>query len=266
MSLKIDMMKWLAHGWLLFVAVLILMAIKHGPVFDSSIMGLLPDSDKEPNVQLATNQMAEGFSKRVILLLSSDNEGEVQAAVRSMAVVLEKLPDIANVEWQIQEKDIVQRQQEFYPYRFSILDPAIRKQLLNNEFEQVQKRALMNLYSPLNVGRNSIIEDPFGLFSELNLNHKNDFKIQISNSLLKVTEAVRPTYMLMFTLAGKVSSPSLQNRILSKIKTEKNTLNQRGITLTMSGMLLHSAAGAEQANKEISTIGLGSLLGLTVMM
>ena len=259
-------MKWLAHGWLLLVAVLILMAIKHGPVFDSSIMGLLPESDKEPNVQLATNQMAEGFSKRVILLLSSDNEGEVQAAVRAMAVVLEKLPDIANVEWQVQDKDIVQRQQELYPYRFSILDPAVRKQLLNNEFEQVQKRALTNLYSPLNVGRNSIIDDPFGFFSELNLNRKNDFKVQVSNSLLKVTESVRPTYMMMFTLAGKVSSPSLQNRILSKIKTEENTLNQRGITLTMSGMLLHSAAGAEQANKEITTIGLGSLLGITIMM
>jgi len=256
----------LALIWMLIVAVLALMAVTQNPDFDSSIMNLLPKSEQQPKVQLAINQVSERFSKRMILLFTSDDDNKAQLAVATMAEVLTELPDIANIKWQVNDEDMVQAQRELYPYRFSILDPSIRKHLLRNEFKPVQDRALLNLYSPLNTGRSSIIDDPFRLYSELNLNRKNNFNIQISNSLFKVIGVPTPTYMLTLTLAGESYSPSLQKRVLSVINLEKDKLNEKGVILTMSGLLLHTAAEAKQANHEIATVGLGSLLGIIIMI
>ena len=63
-------LKWAAPGWLLLVAVIVGLALRQGPVFDSSILSLLPESEQQPLVQAATEQMSEEFSRRLILVVS----------------------------------------------------------------------------------------------------------------------------------------------------------------------------------------------------
>lgn len=255
-----------AAAWLLFVIVVLLLAVRSQATFDSSIMSLLPRSDQQPLVQQATKQMSDRFSKRLLLLLSAENDSDVRAAVSALAKDLAKLPDVSNVDWQVDDNELEQIQREHYPYRFAILDQQSRELLLAGNYQQLQDRALSNLYSPLSVGKSSLIDDPFGLFSAFNLSQKNDLKLQVSNSLLKVTGADLPTYMLMLTLAADPFSPELQRNVLGMIANKNKTLIETGIKLRLSGMLLHAEAGSRQAKHEISTIGIGSLIGIIVMM
>jgi len=255
-----------AISWLFFALVVTVSAIRSGPTFDSSIMSLLPKSDQQPVVQMAVEQMSDRFSKRLILLLSADNEGKARAATSQLAGDLATLLDISKIDWHIDDKQIERIQQESYPYRFSILDKASRELLLAGKQKQIQDRALLRLYNPLSMGQTSLIDDPFGLFTEMSLTRKNELNIQASNSLLKVTGTEVPTYMIMLTLAGDPFSPAVQEKVLGEITAHSMSLKQAGITLRMSGMLLHAEAGARQASHEISTIGIGSLLGIIVMI
>ncbi|WP_222220410.1 MMPL family transporter [Marinobacterium arenosum] len=259
-------LKTAAAGWLLFVVAVTVLALRQGPSFDSSIMSLLPESTQQPLVQRAADLMAERFSKRLILLLSGVEELRLRGAVTRLSGSLAALPDVSRVIWRLEESEVEQYRTELYSYRYAVIDEGIRALLLAGDFQQVQQRALFQLYSPLSVGGGSIVEDPFGLFTELTLNRRSEFNVQVSDSLLKVSGTEQPTYMLMVELAADPFSPALQKRVLGAVEAEQAVLTDVGIKVDMSGMLLHAAAGAQQASGEISTIGLGSLLGIVVVM
>jgi len=56
------MFKSAALGWLVVVAVTIGLALRQGPTFDSSILSLLPESDQQPLVRTAIEQMSASVS------------------------------------------------------------------------------------------------------------------------------------------------------------------------------------------------------------
>ncbi|SIS40228.1 MMPL family transporter [Neptunomonas antarctica] len=255
-----------AFSWLFLVVTLSVLAFRQGPVFDSSIMNLLPTSTQQPLVQNATDKMAARFSKRLIVLMSGDDEAAVRQGIRSLANTLSSMPDVAEITWKVENSELSRFRQELFPYRFAVLDASQKELLQADAFTQIKDNAIARLFSPLPSGENNIIADPFGLFNSLALNRSNNLKLQVSDSLLKATRTIQPTYMLMMTLAGDAFSPALQRRLLGTLESEQKRLAPSGIHLTMSGMILHAAAGAKQASREISTIGLGSLLGIIAIM
>ena len=119
-------LKWAAPGWLLLVAVIVGLALRQGPVFDSSILSLLPESEQQPLVQAATEQMSEEFSQRLILVVSGENEQGLRAAVADMAEGLAQLPEIARVYWRVGDADVASMREQLYPYRFSVIDAGVR--------------------------------------------------------------------------------------------------------------------------------------------
>jgi len=259
-------LKSVALGWLLLVAVVIVLALRQGPAFDSSILSLLPKSDQQPLVQVAIEQMSKDFSERLILVLSGSNDQKLRAAVELMARKLALLPDVSKVYWQVEGSEVTGLREELYLYRFSVIDTGIRNLLLAGEYQQISDRALVRLYGPLSTGGNSIIEDPFGLYFELNVNRSSELNIQISNSLLRLINTELPSYLLILTLKGDPFSSELQHRVLGAIAAQHSLMPATVKTIGMSGMLLHAAAGARQAKSEISTIGFGSLTGIVIAM
>ena len=271
MTQKISALHWAAISWLLLVVVIASLAFSKGAEFDSSIIALLPESEQQPIVQQATDKMAERFSRRLILLLTGEDEEKVRAAIKTLADSLIAKPVVSKVIWSVEDDEISRFRNELQPYRFSVIEQGVRELLLAGNYGQIKQQALLRLFSPLPIGGGEIIEDPFGLFSELSLNRKSDLNLQVSNSLLKVmetrvTETGLHTFMLMVILAGEPFSSETQREVLGTIESQKSLLSKSGISISMSGMLIHAAAGARQASNEISTIGIGSLLGIVIAM
>lgn len=252
--------------WLLVVGVIVLLAFHQPAQFDSSIMSLLPKSQQQPLVQQAVDQSAEGFSKGVILLLSGDDESDVQQAVHELAGSLSSMPDVASLRWRVESDEIEKLQTSLFPFRFVVLDEQVRATLRGADFEQISEQALWRVYSPIKMGKGSLTEDPFALYSKLTMSREAGLNLQVTNDLFKVSGVEKPTYMLMVILAVEPFSPSLQQRMLSTLNIQQTKFESREIQLKKSGMLMHAAAGAEQAKAEISTIGLGSLLGVVLLI
>lgn len=259
-----------AFSWLLMVFAVTLLAalfsMKNGPVFDTSIFALLPESDQSELVKKSTEKMADRYARRLIILLSGDDDNDVRKAVTELAHKLSNIDQVSRVLWQVESNQVQQFRDELYPYRFSVLDPTIKEALKADKFQSVANKALLRLYSIVSVGPSSMIEDPFGLFAQSYFNQTSDLNLQVSRSMLKVSGVNQPSYVIMINLSGDPFSPELQQNILNTIETERADFDSSGITLSMSGLLLHAAAGAKQATQEISTIGLGSLLGIVLIM
>jgi predicted exporter len=255
----------IAWGWLLLVALTVGLALRQGPAFDSSILSLLPESGQEPMAQRASEQMSRDFSERLLLVLSGSDQAALRRSVATMASALEELAEVERVDWRVDDSEIARLHDELFPYRFVVLDEGLRGRLRNGEFEHLRERALARLFSPL-AGGDSLIDDPFGLYFELGLNRRSQLRLKISDSLLEVAGAPQPSYLLVVTLAQDPFSPALQERLLDRIEQQRQQLSPGLESLAKSGMLVHAAAGADQAKREISTIGVGSLIGILFIM
>lgn len=256
--------KAIALCWLLLVALVMALALRQGPNFDSSILSLLPKSEQDPLAQYASEQMSRDFSERLLLVLSGTDELALREAVAAMAESLSMLEQVEQVDWQVGDNEIARLRSELFPYRFVLLDDGLRERLRNGEFAQQRERALARLYAPL-AGGDSLIEDPFGLYFELGLNRRPQLNLKVSDALLEVVGAPVPSYLLALRFAADPFSPALQTPVLGHIEQQRRLLPAIE-TLAMSGMLVHAAAGAQQAKREISTIGIGSLIGIVIAM
>jgi predicted exporter len=266
MKLHVYTLTLSAISWLILVVLLSFFALFSGPKLDSSIMSLLPKSEQNALVQTATEHMAEQFSKRVLLLISSPDTVKARNAVTTLALSLSTATEIAEINWQIDDQDVQDLHTQILPYRFAILDPKIRSLLVDNEYSQISNIALMHLFSPLSSSKSTVIDDPFSLFTEYTQNKTNTLNIQLDHALMKVSSRKNPTYLMVLTLVDQPFSPTVQQQVLGALHTHQQQLQQSGVTLTISGMLVHAELGARQANKEISTIGIGSLIGIVVLL
>jgi predicted exporter len=257
--------KPIALAWLLLVALVVALAFRQGANFDSSILSLLPKSDQDPLMHRAGEQMNRDFSERLLIVLSGADEVALRVAVADMAAALAPLDEVARVDWRIDDSDPGRVRKELFPYRFVLLEDGLRERLLQGQDGHLLEQTLARLFSPL-AGSGALIEDPFGLYLTLGQRPAAGLNLQISNSLLKVAGSPLPSYLLLVTLAADPFSPALQERLLGTIEAQRLQLAGAIDEIAMSGMLVHAAAGAQQAKREISTIGVGSLIGILVAM
>ncbi len=257
--------KVVAPGWLALVGLVVILALQRGPVFDSSILSLLPQSEQDAATKRASEHMGREFSGRLLLILSGADDASLREAVAAMANALAGLSEVSRIDWRADDAEVASLRNELLDYRFVLLDEELRERLRQRDFESLRQQALARLFGPL-AGDDSLIEDPFGLYFEYWLKRRPPLNLDVSDSMLKLTGTRQPGFLLVVTLDADPFAQSVQSRVLETIEQQRRQLSPAIAEITMSGMLMHAAAGARQAKGEISTIGLGSFIGIVIVM
>ncbi|GAB2701805.1 MMPL family transporter [Aliiglaciecola aliphaticivorans] len=264
--MKFNWQKAAALIWTVVIVSLMVWTFSRPLAFDSSIMSLLPKSEQQPLAQQAIEQTSARFSKRLLLLLSGEDETKIIQSVSALAQNLTALSPVSEVRWQVENNQLADLRNELFSYRFVLLDSASHADLQAANYEKFERRTLANLFSPVNASKVELIEDPFGFYGQLSQQQTIDINIQISHSFLKVKNTVLPTYLLLVTFNQEPYSLPIQETVMGFISEQRQALAENNISLTSSGMILHAAAGADQARTEISSIGIGSLIGIILIL
>lgn len=254
----------LAGSWLLLVLLLILTAWRQGAVFDSSIMALLPQSQQQPQVQKASDQLAASASRQLLVLISADTAGQSRQAAEQLAAQLQSLASIRAIRWQFDVAALQRLQQQAFDWRLVRLPEALRQQLLAEQYQPLEQRAMSQLLSPVG-GLSNLLDDPFGLA----LNAENSALangIEPRDGMLWLAAEPNPGWLLMVELAADAFDLAVQHEVMGTLHQFEQRHADQGIHLTLSGLIMHAAAGADQARREMSTIGIGSLVGIIVLM
>lgn len=253
--------------WVLMVLSLLFLAWLKQPVIDTSMMSLLPESQQQPLVREASAQMGQRFAERLLILISGQDKQPLQQATKTLADRFQQIPEVESVLWQIDEQQIAQSQQASDDYRYVLLSEKIRSALQNDDTEAVAKRALSMIYSPMQVGGQNLKADPFALSSAWRTAQTPVINIEMDEQgYLRVPNDKALTNLVIIQLKGDAFSINVQQSVLSVFDELRSSLSEQDIELLPSGLLIHADAGAQQAQKEISTIGLGSLAGILILM
>lgn len=264
--------KKLALAWALVVCLLIghnayLWLGKH-LVPDTDILALLPVQERDPVLQQSFSHMVEASQQRVIVLVGATNWEDAQRAADAYSAVVATRKDV------LQATQLTDQMQDDWLKKFQehsqILLTAQQEEQLRTQPPQFWvDAALVRLYSPFAGPKlGAWRDDPFGLFGGWVQERAQETPVRPRDGRLFVASGDKQYILLPMTLEVAAFSMSAQE-VITPLLEQANAAARSAVPqveVITAGVVLHAAAAGKQASGEASTIGLGSLAGIILLM
>jgi predicted exporter len=255
--------KRLALAWLVLVgAVAGSLAWRlPGYRFDSGLLSLLPaqtGEDAQITARLnAVNEHLQQLVDRELIVLVGSPDAQQSRLLATQ--VRAQLSSEQRKAVSLDGAEFARFARAYYPYRYFLLSPA-DAQALAGQPATLVRDARNRLYSPLASGYDAH-NDPFWLFQNYLQSLAALSPLRLQDGWLTLQSRGVTYRLLRFRLQGDAFSLDTQADLLAKLDEARGQLPVDAVLLT-SGLVVHAAHGAQQARREISTVGLGSLIGV----
>ncbi|MCR6627829.1 MAG: MMPL family transporter [Pseudoxanthomonas sp.] len=263
--------RWLALAWLL---VLVAVAFHQwrfwqSPRIDSDVLALLPQEAGDPTVADATRRIAENSSRDVVVMLGAENAESALKARQTFAAALATPAAQAMLattgspeDWFAQARDVLA------PYRDRLLTPAQREALETTSSDELAESALAALYGPMGAPRlTEWRSDPLGLWPQWWQAQAAASGMALDGDGLLQAED-RHWAVMQFTLKGSAFRLDGERHLQDVLDGAKNAAKAAvpDLRVLNAGVPLHAESAAVQANREVNTIGWGSLAAVLLLV
>lgn len=264
--------KGLALAWALVVCMLLghnaYLWLGKRIVPDTDILALLPVQKRDPILQQSFTHMVEASQQRVVVLIGAADWADAQRASDAYESVLATRKDL------LQGTKLTDQMQsdwlaKFQQHSLTLLTSQQEVQLRAQPAEFWVDSALAKLYSPFSGPKlGAWRDDPFGLFSEWVQERAQETPVRPRDGRLFVADKDKQYVLLPLTLAVPAFSMDAQRVVVPLLEQAKAAAHAAvpKAEIITAGVVLHAAAAGEQASGEVSTIGLGSLAGIILLM
>lgn len=241
---------WLWALLLLGCAVLLTGQLWRDDPLDTRITALLPESRQAPLVEQAEKRLSAAFEDRFVLLV-----GGPQSAQR--ATELEQRLHRASVANTINDTEAATLDSTLGPYRYVLLPDTMAQA----NSQAWLARGLNRLFTPGAQVQPRI--DPFGLLDAW-LAQRLGGALRIVEGRPVVVDENRQWQLINAQLSASPYDMDLQRRLEATLDDFGEAYPEA--RLLRAGLVFHAAAGARQAKAEMTFIGVGSLLGVVVLL
>jgi len=261
--------QWLALAWLLVVAVIgwHQWQFWQAPRLDTDVFALLPQDEKTPVAQRAMRQLGEQGERRVVVMLgAADWHAAQEAAVRFDATLAAAHAGLRRTT----DGGVATQALDFYrPWRDALLTDAQRAELHNADAAALAAQALERLHG-LNTGQPTAwLADPLGLWSAWWSQRAGLTAARPRDGLLWVADpdGQRDWAVLLYETEGSAFRLDGERRWGDALDGAARAAAGAGpVTVLRAGVPLHAEAGAVQGNREMNTIGWGSLAAVIALV
>ena len=235
---------------------------------DTDIMALLPVQERDPVLQSSFNHMVDAAQQRVVVLVGAADWQDARRAADAYSAVLDTRKDLFDAT-AINEQTQSDWLSLFQQHRLVLLTAQQEQQLHEQPAQFWTEAALGKLYSPFGGPKlGSWRDDPFGLFAGWVQERAQETPVRPRDGHLFVADAQRQYVLLPLTLKVPALSMTAQEIVLPLLKQAGDAARKvtPQVELIQAGVILHAASASAQASGEVSTIGIGSLLGIVLLM
>jgi predicted exporter len=235
---------------------------------DTDILALLPVQERDPLLQASFTHMVDAAQQRVIVLIGAENWDDAKRAADVYAAQLAGSADLLQVT-QLTDQTQGDWLAKFQQHSLILISNEQEEQLRTESPQFWLDSALRTLYSPFAGPKlGAWRDDPFGLFSTWVQDRAQETPVRPRDGRLFVADSEKQYVLLPLTLKVPAFSMVAQQSIIPLITRARNAALAAvpKSEIIAAGVVLHAAAAADQASKEVSTIGLGSLLGVILLM
>ncbi|AXV33222.1 hypothetical protein BFW41_04605 [Aeromonas hydrophila] len=261
--------RWLSWLWLLLSALAVALLgwqLSHSRI-NTSLMDLLPHEERTSLDPALREGLLRQVDRQLVWMLSLPAGQDGLAAAQAWANNLQALPELSAV--RADQPELASAWQGFiYDYGWQRLDEGSRARLAAGP-EAWSQWVLGQIYSPFGgVSRTEWQADPL-LLTRAAVQGQMASPLRLDHGwLISRDEAGRQWYLLRAELDLSAFDLARNSELLSRLNEAEQHLKAEfpGVELLRRGTLFYSQHASELAQQDISTIGLGSTVGVLLLM
>lgn len=233
---------------------------------ETNILKLLPNDEQDKVAIKAYQQLAEQLNNRVIFVIKGEDKDNLVDAAISFKDQVSTLALFSQFESSIDPQQQQAWSQFYFPYRAQLLTAADKQQLLNAPDTRITD-VIQQLYNPFSgVSGKELSADPFLLFrSYLSAFNPSKQNFSLYNNHLFAEVDGENYLVIQASLKGDAYDMQLQQLYPALAQIEQQVQVQFHVKLLHTGSYFYAVYGTDSAKQEVSTIGVGSLIGVILL-
>lgn len=262
-----------ALAWALVVALLLALGasqwLDKRIVLDTDILALLPVQERDPVLQQAFTQMVDSAQQKMIVLVGAEDWEQARRAADAYRAALAPHSGLLQFADSLSE----QRQQDwlvlFQKHRMALMTAQDETALRSQPVQHWVDAALMKLYSPFAGPQSGAWQDdPFGLFGGWVQARAQETPVRPRDSYLFVAGGGRQYVVMPLALHVPAFSMNAQETVTPLLTQARQAARDAvpDAEVLAAGPILHAAAASKQAGAEMTSIGIGSVIGIMLLM
>ncbi|MFP5391804.1 MAG: MMPL family transporter [Gammaproteobacteria bacterium] len=265
------MSRFLAWAWAMVVCVLLAhnayLWLGKRIVPETDILALLPVQQRDPVLQQSFTHMVDAAQQRVIVLVGAPDWNAATSAADAYAAVLATRPSLltsANLSAATQADWLA----PFQKHAVALMSVQDQARLRTEPSQVWVEGALARLYGAFAGPKlGSFRDDPFGLFAGWVQERAGETPVRPRDGKLFVGDAERQYVVMPLTMTASALSMTAQQGVAPLLARAREAAQRAapGVRVISAGVVLHAAAASAQAEREMSTIGVGSLIGIVLL-
>ena len=264
--------RWLALAWLALVLTagghtLWLWLGDHLQI-DTDVLAMLPQNQRDPAVQAVTRQLTDAASRRIVVVIGGRDWNAARQGGDAFASALAGSGAKLQVRYRAGNQQAAQWLDFFAPYHAQLLSVEQRHTLNTLSPQQLSGQALAALYQPMGMPRFvSWGDDPLNLYANWLAQRAEQSPVRVNDGRLALSHNDQQYTLLMLEQAGSAFSMSEQQALLPILERARQAALSAapGVEVLVVGVPIYAAAAANQAQREVHTIGIGSLCGIVLL-
>lgn len=233
------------------------------PVTD--MLAMLPRDEQRPLAAQATQALADAGARRITVLIGGGEAAQAQRAADAFLQALGGIP----ARHRVDAADSKAWLTLYTPVRAGLLSPQARTRLADTPTADLAEQALAALYQPVGGPRvGAWADDPLNLFGQWLAERGQVSRVRVQDGRLMLTDpnaSERHYALVLIELPGSGFEIGAQRALQPKLDAASRAAQEEGAQVICAGVPLFAAVAAAQAQREIHTIGAGSLIGIIAL-
>ncbi|WP_336166033.1 MMPL family transporter [Acinetobacter sp. 161(2023)] len=264
---------WQNKFTVLWLIALLLIAVGLGVTWlkkdihiQTNIFALLPKVQQDPELARTQQYMNEQLNNKVFVVVDAKDETAIQNATEFLTTQAKQ-----SALWQPlkPQLDFDQFAKQLYQHRAGLLSAQDQSLLKKQDYEVLSEQSLMQMMSPgMPVTAELLKQDPLLLFPRyaMQLAKPSQQNIEMEQGFATIHHEQGLSRLFVLQLTQSPYNIDYQEQVSNWIEQTKQKLAGMGLNSHWTGTILFTNFGTQSAKEEISTIGVGSTLGLIFLV
>jgi predicted exporter len=231
---------------------------------DTDVLALLPRGERDDVAQAAMQRLADAASRRVVVLVGAP---DVETGERAAKAYLAALGPAAHVVDESTDQATAALIAAFAPHRDGLLTPGDRAFLNTASPQLLTARAQALLHQPVGQRVGAWREDPLDLLPHFLQARALGTRVRPRDGHLWVDDGATQWRVVQLESAAPAFSFDGSRRLEPALAAAAAKAREAGaVQVVSAGVPRFAESAAAQASQEVSTVGLGSLLAILIVM
>ncbi|AOA59287.1 MMPL family transporter [Acinetobacter larvae] len=273
-------MKTLFSNWpnrltVLWLLLLIITAVAVGQAWwsktlhiQTNIFALLPSQQQDPVLDRARAHVNQALNQKVFVVLDAKDPEKLQQATALLRQRMQQHQEL----WHPlkPQADLNQLGKVYFEHRAGLINAEDIASIQQQDIDALIERSLLQVLSPgMPITGQLLQQDPLLLFPRYMMGLQQQHAAQaidMQDGFATLEDQQGLSRLLILDLAQSPYNVRYQGQSSAWIAETRQQLQQLGVNSAWTGTLIFSTAGTNSAKDEISTIGLGSSLGVLLLV